>query len=84
MLAIVLPLGQREEVEELGEQIQALLLAGFLPQVHHQVAGDDYNDGHKNCQAQNHEQCHVLENGITPLKLVSSTPRELAFHCKPP
>ena len=39
MLTVVLPLGQGDKVEELGEEVLALLPAGFLSEVHHQVAG---------------------------------------------
>ena len=41
VLAVILPLGQGEELEELGEELLALLPAGLLPEVHHQVAGDN-------------------------------------------
>ena len=46
VLAVILPLGQGEEMEELGEEVLALLPAGLLPEVHHQVAGDNISHGH--------------------------------------
>ena len=48
VLTVVLPLGHREQVEELGVEIQSLLPAGLLPQVHHQVAGDQYCNAQEN------------------------------------